>query len=284
MMESIIEASIRRATAANRCAFIPFLTGGFPSPATCVDILSSLADAGADVIEVGLPFSDPLADGPTIQQASQIALKGGVTPETVFDVIAHAGSKVKCPMVLMTYVNPVFRMGVEEFALRAKDSGVAGVIVPDLPPEEADEWLEAANKNNLDTIFLVAPTTPPERKRHIISKTRGFLYYVSMTGVTGSGCTLSDETMNDIHETRNSSHVPVAVGFGISTPEQAKELSGVADGVIVGSAIIREIQAHDSSKDQVDAALRLAASLSKALIRSENPANQEMLHTHKGAL
>lgn len=272
-MESRIEASIRQAGASNRCAFIPFLTGGFPNPATCVDILSSLADAGADVIEVGLPFSDPLADGPTIQHASQLALSGGVTPETVFNVIAQAGSKIECPMVLMTYVNPIFRMGVEEFASRAKDSGLAGVIVPDLPPEEADEWLEAAHKNNLDTIFLVAPTTPMERKRRIISKTRGFLYYVSMTGVTGSGFTLSDETMNDINETKNSSDTPVAVGFGISTPEQARKLADVADGVIVGSAIIREIQAHDSSKEQVDAVLRLATSLSKALVRAEKTAH-----------
>jgi tryptophan synthase alpha chain len=269
-MKSRIEESIRCAQEAGRCAFIPFVTGGFPDSSTCMDIIVALAESGADVIEVGLPFSDPLADGPTIQGSSQTALENGITPRGLFDIIAEARQRIRCPLVLMTYVNPVFKIGAMEFASEAKKAGVAGVIIPDLPPEEADEWIEAAHKNELDTIFLVAPTTPIERLKMVGSKSSGFLYYVPITGVTGSDCTISHEMVSSIQQARTLSKSPVAVGFGISTPEQARTLAKVADGVIVGSALIREIQAYREPQAQVEAVARLAASLSAALVHASN--------------
>lgn len=265
MLKSAIEEGIHRAGAENRCALIPFLTAGFPDVATCVEILIALEANGADVIEVGLPFSDPLADGPTIQTAGKRALELGITSGRVFGIVSEAKRKITCPVVLMTYLNPVLRMGFDTFAMRAVDAGVAGVIIPDLPPEEADEWLAAAAKQVLDTIFMVAPTTPPDRMEFVASKTSGFLYYVSMTGVTGSAFSITDEMLGHIGSARNVSPVPVAVGFGISTAEHARTLASSADGIIVGSALIREIQQQQSAAGQVEAVSRLTASLSAAL-------------------
>ncbi|MBM4325950.1 MAG: tryptophan synthase subunit alpha [Deltaproteobacteria bacterium] len=270
MMKSIIKQALRKAHSEGRCAFIPFLTGGFPDEATCGDILFALADSGADVIEVGLPFSDPMADGPTIQYSSCKALENGTTPESVFRIMEKAKAKTSCPFVIMTYYNPVFRMGLEEFAKRARDSGADGVIVPDLPPEEADEWLDAAHRAGLDTIFLVAPTTPSERMAWIASLSKGFLYYVSMIGVTGAAFNLSDELVTGIAAAKSLSKTPVAVGFGISKPAEAHALGQVADGVIVGSAFIREIQSQTSPSAQAHAAAALAQSFRAALGRSNS--------------
>ena len=266
-MKSTIEAAIRRANQQRRCAFIPFLTAGFPDRSTCVEILVALADSGADVIEVGLPFSDPLADGPTIQSAGKQALDSGVTPDVVLEIVAAAKKRMSAPVVLMTYLNPILRAGAENFAAKAREAGVSGVIVPDLPPEEADDWLEAAAKHELDTIFMAAPTTPLDRVKTIAGRTSGFLYYVSMTGVTGSALVVSGEVLSHIEQVRGLSRVPVAVGFGVSTPEQARTLSDTADGVIVGSALIREVQSQREPAEAVRAAGRLAASLSAALYR-----------------
>jgi tryptophan synthase alpha chain len=267
-MKSTIHTAIDRAVAADRCAFIPYLTGGFPDPDTCVRMLRALADNGADVIEVGVPFSDPLADGPTIQTASRKALDRGVTPPVVFDVVARASGQTNCPIVLMTYFNPVFRMGLPEFARKAKESGCAGVIIPDLPADEAGEWVEVSQSAGLDSIFLVAPTTPPQRVKLIASLSRGFLYYVSTTGVTGRACEISEEMVAQIELAKSLSPVPVAVGFGISEPDQARAFAPLVDGIIVGSAFIRQIQAYESADEQVAAVSRLAASLSAALGRS----------------
>jgi tryptophan synthase alpha chain len=264
-MKSLVQTAINRALAAERCAFIPFLTGGFPNPDTCVELLKALADHGADVIEVGVPFSDPLADGPTIQTASRSALDNGVTPFVVFDVVARAATQTSCPIVLMTYFNPVLRIGLTEFAREAKESGCAGVIIPDLPADEAAEWVEVSRGFDLDTIFLVAPTTPPQRMQFIASLSRGFLYYVSTTGVTGSACAISDEMVAQIKLAKSLSPVPVAVGFGIAAPDQARAFAPLVDGIIVGSAFIRQIQSCQTAGDQVAAVSRLAASLSAAL-------------------
>lgn len=263
-MKTAIQSAIDKALKAGRCAFIPFLTGGFPDPDTCVRMIKALADNGADVIEVGVPFSDPLADGPTIQTASRKALDRGVTPQVVFDVVGQAAKQTTCPIVLMTYFNPVLRMGLQQFAHRAIDVGAAGVIIPDLPADEAAEWMEASASVGLDTIFLVAPTTPPDRMKLIASLSKGFLYYVSTTGVTGRACAITDEMVAQINLAKSLSPVPVAVGFGISEPDQARSLAPLVDGIIVGSAFIREIQAHDTTDDQVAAVSRLAASLSAA--------------------
>jgi tryptophan synthase alpha chain len=237
-----------------------------------VDIILALGESGADVIEVGLPFSDPLADGPTIQMSSKIALDNGVNKTVVFEMISEVSGRLTSPIVLMTYCNPVLKTGPRDFASRAREAGVAGVIVPDLPVDEADEWIDAAADHGLDTIFLAAPTTTAERMKEIVSRTTGFLYYVSTTGVTGSGFEISDEMVNHIRQTRELSSVPVAVGFGICTPKQAGALAQTADGVIVGSALIREIASHDDASAQVAAVKKLAGSLSAAL-RSSNGRN-----------
>ncbi|MBU2549874.1 MAG: tryptophan synthase subunit alpha [Proteobacteria bacterium] len=267
-MKSAIEQAFDRAAREERCTFIPFMTGGFPDPDTCRDLLSVLDENGADVIEIGLPFSDPLADGPVIQRASKTALDNGTTPAGVLDLTAWASKRLISPIIIMTYWNPVLKMGPAEFAVRAVDAGTAGVIIPDLPPEEADEWLEASAHLGLETVFMVAPTTPPERRLSIMSRCRGFLYYVSLTGVTGSDVAVSPELVEDLDDLRRLSPVPVAVGFGVSTPDQAHSLSSFADGVIVGSALIRAVLAEEEKGARIASAARLAASLSRALRRN----------------
>jgi tryptophan synthase alpha chain len=273
MSYSIAEA-FRKAESENRAAFIPFLTAGYPDYATAEEILIALEDNGADVIEIGLPFSDPLADGPTIQHSSRMALDNGVTPPEVLRFVSKVRNRLSCPLVIMTYVNPVLSMGLDNFAAKTKESGASGLIIPDLPPEEADDWIKAAGKHDVDTIFLVAPNTPLSRAEFVASKTSGFLYYVSMTGTTGSDVVLSDGVLSHLSDVRALSKTPVAIGFGISQPEQAGVLAGQADGVIVGSAIIREITAHKDHKTQVKAVAEFARSMSQALHRqSSNGAN-----------
>jgi tryptophan synthase alpha chain len=264
---SLIQTSIRRANQADRAAFIPFMTAGFPYERTCRDIIVALDEAGADVIEVGLPFSDPLADGPVIQAAGTRALAGGMTPEGAFSLISKIAQKVRSPLVLMTYVNPMIRMGLDRFAERAKDAGVSGVIVPDLPLEEAEEWTSIAEKRGLDSILMAAPTTPRERTARIARNSKGFLYYVSTTGTTGGALTISSELQQRLTETRQLSPVPVAVGFGVSTPEQAAALADHGDAVIVGSALIRAVDSETTAARQTAAAAAFAESISHALKR-----------------
>jgi len=260
-----IGQAFQSAAREGRRAFIPFMTAGFPDRATCLELLVALAQSGADVIEVGLPFSDPLADGPLIQQSSQMALDNGITPPGVLDLVAKAVARIKSPVVIMSYWNPIFKTGPNRFATQARDAGAAGVIVPDLPIEEADDWLEAAQSAGLDTILMVAPTTPADRRRRIMAVGRGFLYYVSLTGVTGSSFTVSPELIEDLRAIRAESPLPVAVGFGVSRPDQARALAVAADGVIVGSALIKEVLSHQEPAAQVAAVARLAAALSAAL-------------------
>jgi len=265
MMKSDIDQVFDQMRRSGSCAFIPYLTAGFPDPATCLEILITLGDSGADIIEVGIPFSDPLADGPVIQWASRRALDMGMTVASVFDVVEKARRWLKCPVVLMTYCNPLFKIGPSRFAQRAQEAGVSGVIVPDLPVDEADTWVEAADRHGLDTIFLVGPNTTLPRMRDIVARTRGFLYYVSMTGVTGSNLTLSESLFRHIDQIRSLSDVPIAVGFGVSSPDHARSLAAPADGVIVGSELIRQISRESDSREQIAAAGRLAAAMSAAL-------------------
>ncbi len=264
-----MNSAITDAFPKDRCAFIPYLTAGFPDSSTCEEILVALASAGSDVIEVGLPFSDPLADGPTIQWASRQALDNGTDVAEVFRIIERVQGRARCTLAIMTYYNPILRMGHREFVRRACDAGVSGAIVPDLPPEEAADWVEACRDANLDTVFLVAPTTPVERVAMIGSISRGFVYYVSMTGVTGGDCDISTDMFTGIGRVKRLSDLPVAVGFGISTPEQALGVSTAADGVIVGSALIREIRTASGPHAQVDRAGRFAASFVNALTNAK---------------
>jgi len=267
-VSATIAQAFAAAAAAGRAAFVPFVSGGFPSPDACAHLVLALDALGAEVIELGVPFSDPLADGPVIQAASHRALTAGMTPAGVLDLAAGLAPRIRAALVLMTYYNPVVRMGLGEFARRAAGAGAAGVIVPDLPPEEAGPWREAAGAAGLDTIFMAAPTTPQKRLPLILEACRGFLYYVSLTGVTGAALNLDGGAMAKLAAVRAKSPLPVAVGFGVSGPEQAAALAGAADGVIVGSALMRPLLA-DPGNGGMTAAIGLAGAIHAALGRGQ---------------
>jgi tryptophan synthase alpha chain len=213
---------------------------------------------------LGVPFSDPLADGPTIQSASQRALQNGVNLKDIFSLTERLKG-IDAPLVLMTYFNPVFRYGIREFAEGCQRSGVDGVIIPDLPPEEAGPWIQEARRTGLDTIFLIAPTSPPGRIRLVSRCTRGFIYYVSITGVTGTRQKLPEELELAVKGIKEQSKKRVAVGFGVSTPEQAKAISLFADGVIVGSAIVKIIEENLKNPELTDRVRDFVSSFAKAL-------------------
>jgi tryptophan synthase alpha chain len=223
-----------------RAALMPYLMGGFPDQATATAVASAYADAGADLIELGVPFSDPLADGPTIHAADTAALKAGATLESVLETCAAVSERI--PVALMVYANMILARGVEEFGALAADAGAAGVIVPDLPLEEQGAIASALEPHGLDLIPLVAPTTPPERRAEICREARGFVYAVAVVGTTGERTGEMGESLEGfIRDLQEHADVPVAVGFGISTPEQAAQFGQVADGVIIGSRLVREV-------------------------------------------
>ena len=224
----------------NRPIFMPYLPLGYPDLDTSIDVMEALARNGADLIEVGLSFSDPLADGPVIQHATQIALENGITVRKSIAAVAELRTRgVAIPLVLMGYYNPMLAYGLEEFVRDARNAGVDGFIVPDLPMEESDEFENVAG--DLPLIRMLAPTSPPERIERVARNARGFIYLVSVTGVTGERTSISEGLGQFINRVREQTSVPVCVGFGISTPEQAKEVGKMADGVIVGSACVKTI-------------------------------------------
>ena len=237
-------------------AFMPYLCAGDPTPELTAKLLLTLEAAGADLIELGVPFSDPIADGPTIQRASERALTHGISLQQILEIVTSIRPQTDIPIALMSYYNPIFRMGEETFCKAAQDAGVDGVIVPDLPPEEAQQLLEIAPRYNLATIFLVAPTSPPERMQLIASVSTGFIYCVSVTGVTGARAMLSDEVAPMITELRKHTDKPISVGFGVSTPEQATQVAQIADGVIVGSAIVNVIEENMDDEGKMLAAVK----------------------------
>jgi tryptophan synthase alpha chain len=220
-----------------RAALMPYLMGGFPSMDESIACGLAAADAGADLLELGIPFSDPLADGPVIHAAGTDALAAGATPHGVLRACEQLAARV--PVVLMVYANIVLTAGAEAFALRAAAAGASGLIVPDLPHDEADELRAACDAEGLALVPLVAPTTTPERIAAIGADARGFVYTVSLTGTTGERAELPEGLEETVSRVRAATDVPVAVGFGISTPEQARAVAEVADGVIVGSRVVR---------------------------------------------
>jgi len=233
-------------------AFIPYIMAGDPSLETTKETVLMLEQCGADIVELGVPFSDPLADGPTIQRAAERALKNNVTLRKVIAFVKDIRSSTQIPLILMTYFNPVFKYGSERFIRDASDAGVDGLIIPDLPPDEAADFIKNARKANLDTIFLLAPTSTEDRIRIVAKVSRGFLYYVSITGTTGSGLLFDGSMERLISEIKGCTDTPVAVGFGVSTPEDAAAVAKVADGVIVGSAIVKRLhETPDTLKDYV---------------------------------
>ncbi len=219
-------------------AFIPYIMAGDPNLDETAKRLTILQNAGADAIELGVPFTDPLADGPTIQRAAERALMSGTTLKKIIGFLNDLKGQIDVPLVLMTYLNPVFRYGVEKFFKDAKEAQISGVIFPDLTVEEASVYKEFAKKYGVDTVFLVAPTSTPERVKKIAQASTGFVYYVSITGITGSGLNLEKSFEEHINFVKSFGK-PVCVGFGVSKAEEAKYIAKFADGVIVGSAIVK---------------------------------------------
>ena len=229
--------------AAQRKALIPFITAGDPRPALSVPLLHALVEAGADILEVGVPFSDPMADGPVIQRANERALEHGVTLHQVLDMVREfRRDDPATPLVLMGYLNPVEVMGYEAFAQAAQAAGVDGLITVDLPPEEAEEPVKILRKYGIDPIFLLAPTTTPERMDKICQLASGFVYYVSLKGVTGSANLDVQGVADKVAEIRLHTKLPVSVGFGIKNAASAAQVAQVSDAVVVGSALVKLIE------------------------------------------
>ena len=235
-MTGALESALRAQRDAGRKLLVPYVTGGLPGWG---DAVAAMAGAGADAVEVGIPFSDPVMDGPTIQEASERALARGTTPEGVLADIDRLDAGI--PVVVMTYYNPVFRFGHERFADRLRAVGVSGAIVPDLPLEELEPWATAADAAGVETVLLAAPTAPDERLPVICERSRGFVYGVALLGVTGEREQLASTTREIAERLKAVTDKPVLVGVGISTPDQAAEACEVADGVVIGSAVVRRM-------------------------------------------
>lgn len=246
---SRITQVFKQLTKTGKKAFIPYIMAGDPTLVDTKRFISELADAGADLIELGVPFTDPLADGPTIQRAHERALAQGVTLRKVLAFVEEVRQDTKIPLILMTYYNPVFKYGPEAFVKEAVRVGVNGVIIPDLIPDEAGDFIRIARRHRLDTIFLLAPTSTDERIKKVIRASSGFIYYVSITGTTGAKLLIDDIMKETLRKIKSSIDKPVAVGFGVSNPEEARLIAEVADGVIVGSVIVRLVSEGKDIKE-----------------------------------
>ena len=246
------------AAARGRTGLIPFLTAGYPSLDVSLELMRALDAAGALAIEVGIPFSDPIADGPDIQRSSEWAMRGGTGAAETLDLVARFRRESRVPVVAMTYFNPVYRMGVERFAARAREAGVDGVLVSDLPPEESPEAWRAFEAAGLDTVMLVAPTTADDRLESLLRRARGFVYCLSRTGVTGRAGGFSGSIPDRVAAIRRHTALPVAVGFGISDADGARALRGVADAIVVGAAFMRAVTVDPDrgARERVDALAR----------------------------
>ena len=246
----------------NKKAFIAFVTGGDPDIATTSELIIAMAESGADIIEIGIPFSDPVAEGVVIQDASKRALLNGCTVDKLFDMVRSVREKVDIPLLFMTYINPVFVYGSERFMSRCADCGIDGVIVPDLPFEEKDELAGVSAAHGITQISMISPASD-ERVDAIAKEAEGFLYCVSSMGVTGMRGELDTNIGKTIMRVKQVSNVPCAIGFGISTPEQAREMASISDGVIIGSAIVR--LAHEQGAGAVSAVREFTSEIRKAL-------------------
>ena len=242
-------------------ALIAFLTAGDPDLETTEAIVLCMAEAGVDLIELGVPFSDPIAEGPTIQRASERALASGTSLRRILGLVRRLRDRVDIPLLLMGYANPIHAMGPVAFAEAAAQVGVDGIIVPDLPPEEGEVFYRECRERGIDPVLLAAPTTTPERMAMLCDRTRGFLYYVSLQGVTGARERLAAGIRERVELARSFGDVPICVGFGIATPQQSEEVGRFADGVVVGSAFVDVIERASSRQDAVDAVARLASEL-----------------------
>jgi len=233
-------------------ALIPYVTVGYPSLEATLKIVPLLANNGCDIVELGIPFSDPLADGATIQKASFHALENGTTIKDCLEVARQLSRTVKIPLVFMTYFNPVFSYGLEKFIKAGADGGVSGLIIPDLPPEEGEALGAIARRQDIDIIYLLSPTSTAARIKLVAEKSRGFIYLVSVAGVTGARKDLPPDLAAFVNRVRKVTKQPLSVGFGISTTEQAKQVAQIADGVIIGSRLIQLMEADESMTTAVN--------------------------------
>lgn len=233
-----------------RKAFIAFITAGYPDLRTTERLVLEFAKSGVDIVELGAAFSDPLADGPVIQESSQAALEKKINLTDILHLVKRLRRQTEIPICLMTYYNLIFCFGEKKFVRQATQAGIDGIIIPDLPPEEA-KTLRRLAKNKLATVFFLSPTSPAKRIKLVAGASEGFIYYVSLTGVTGARNRLPSDIAGHLKTIKRLTHKPVCVGFGVSHPQQVKEIYKIADGVIVGSAIIRKIKANLSSKNLV---------------------------------
>ena len=246
-------------------ALIIYLTAGDPSLRVTKELILGLENAGVDILEIGVPFSDPTADGPVIQAASQRALKAGTTLQGVLDLVADVRRTSPIPIVLFGYYNPIFAYGAKKFAQAAKKTGVDGVLVVDLPPEEAQELRVYTDVAGIDFISLVAPTTGEKRLHQIAAEATGFLYYISITGVTGTAAPRIEDIKREVSKIRKITKLPLAVGFGISNPKQAQEIASIADGIVIGSAVVRLIDENKSNSDLVKIVSDYVSEIKKAV-------------------
>jgi tryptophan synthase alpha chain len=260
---SRLSAAFQRRATRGQSALIPYVTAGFPELEATDAVLDALVGAGADVIELGIPFSDPLADGPTIQASSYRALQNGVSVAWVLDRLRAFRERHDTAVVLFTYLNPVVHYGVERFCRNARDAGADALLLTDLPAGADPELEGTVQASGLELIRLLAPTTPPERIPEVARGGSGFLYYISRTGVTGASSRLRGELGEEVRRIREATRLPVAVGFGISTPEQAAAVAGIADGVVVGSALVRTLEGEG-----VEAGAAFIRSLREAMDRA----------------
>lgn len=263
-MTTALSQVFERTRSEGRAALIGYLPAGFPTPEASVELITAMVDAGVDIVEVGLPYSDPLMDGPDIQAAVDIALRAGTTTDVVLDVVERISERA-VTSVVMSYWNPIERFGVERFAQRLAQAGGSGVITPDLTPEEAGEWIASSTAHGLDRIFLVAPSSSDTRIGTVCSVTSGFLYAASTMGVTGARSSVSGAAPVIVDRSRAVTDLPIAVGLGVSTGDQAREVAQYADGVIVGSAFVRRILQADDVPAAVESVRELAAELARGV-------------------
>ena len=246
-------------------ALIAYLMAGDPGLAETEQLVLALEQAGADIIELGVPFSDPIADGPVIQQAAERALRNGTSLAQILALVTSLRRRTQIPIVLMLYYNSIHAMGVEAFCKAAHAAGVDGLVVPDLPPDEAEPLMAPAEAAGLQVIFLLAPTSTPHRRKLVARQSHGFVYYVSLTGITGAKLSNVADVGRHVEQIRKISTLPVAVGFGVATPEDAAQVATIADGVIVGSAIVKRIASHQQDHSMVGKVAEFVRSLKTAM-------------------
>jgi len=260
-----IAAKFTELRARDEAAFIPYIVAGDPALETTRRLVLELEARGADLIELGVPFSDPMADGPANQRAAARGLAAGATLPAILSMVAELRRSTQIPLILFGYFNPIFHYGCDRLCADAARAGIDGILVVDLPPEEAQELAQPAGAAALDIIYLLAPTTPLERSRMIAHSASGFLYYVSVAGVTGARASLALDLPGNVRDLRTVTDLPIGVGFGISTPAQAREVGAFADAVVVGSAISQLIEAHAHSAGLVEIVGEFAAALKEAI-------------------